>query len=451
MKFVEKMENVLMPIAKVVSENKYLIAIRDGFLVTMPLLIIGSFFMLISNFPIQAWMDLMSSITVAGTSLSAIFGVASTATFSIMAIFAVMGIGYNFSRNIGVNPLHGAAISMVAWFMLMPMYTMYTPAGAAEAVKVSSVPFDWIGTKGLFIGIISVFLSLNIYKKIEDKGWVITMPAGVPPTVGQSFSTLIPAAIVMIVFMVIHVVFLFTPWGNAFEFVFRFLQLPLQNVGDSVGAMLAVYLFAHILWGFGIHGTNITDTVVVPILYALSAENLAALQAGQALPHVINKQFMDLFATYGGGGSTLSLLIAALLFCKSERIKGLSKLSILPACFGINEPVIFGLPIVLNPTILVPFIFVPLFNIAVTYLVMSIGLVPICNGIFMPWTTPPVVSGFLSSGVMGAIFQVIMIAVGTLIYMPFIKSVDNQYLSEEKESAGEAGGTSLDDLSAEDL
>lgn len=451
MKFVEKLENALMPIAKAISKNKYLISVRDGLLVSMPLLVIGSFFMLISNFPVPAWMKLMSSTTIAGTSIASLCSVATTATFSLMAVFAVMGIGFNFAKHMNINPLHGAAVALVSWFMLMPMYTLFAPEGAAQAIQVSSIPFDWVGTRGIFIGIICAFLSIHIYRLVDKKGWVIRMPAGVPPTVGQSFASLIPAAIVMVIFLVIHVLFLLTPWGNAFEFVFRFLQLPLQNVGDSLGAMIVVYLFAHILWFFGIHGTNITDSVFTPILYALSAENLSALQHGLPMPHIINKQFQDLFATYGGGGSTLSLLIAALLFCKSKRIKELSKLSILPGIFGINEPVIFGLPVVLNPTIVIPFIGVPMINIVVTYVVMRIGLVPVCNGVIMPWTTPPVISGFLSSGAAGAILQIIMIGVGILIYMPFIQTMDKQYLEEEKEATGQAGGISLDDLSFDDL
>ena len=432
MKIMEMMEARLMPAAGALGRNKYLVSVRDGFLVTMPLLIIGSFFMLINYFPIQAWIDLLRRISIAGVSVSALLSTATTATFSLFAVFAVMGIGYNFSRHMGITPIHGAAVALVSWFMLMPMYTLYTPDGAAAAVRVASVPFDWVGTRGVFIGIICAFLSVSLYSFAEKKNWVIKMPAGVPPTVGMSFASLIPAAFVMAVFLVINVLFRFTPWENAFNFVFNFFQLPLQNVSNTVWTMALVYLFAHILWFFGIHGTNITDSVFRPILVTLSGENLAALQSGLPMPNIINQQFQDLFATYGGGGSTLSLLIAALLFCKSQRIRSLGKLSLFPGVFGINEPVIFGLPIVLNPTLLIPFILVPLINIIVTYTAMAIGLVPICNGVIMPWTTPPIISGLLSSGWRGAVLQIIMISVGVAIYLPFIRSLDKQYINEEE-------------------
>lgn len=452
MNFTNKLEKSLMPIAEVISRNRYLIAIRDGFLCATPLLIVGSFFMLIGNFPVQGYLDWLKATQIFGYSLSSIVSIPANTTFNLMAIFAIVGIGYSFSKQIKINPGFGSVTGLIAWFLLMPQYTMVTPEGATEAIKVSSIPMDWIGAKGLFVGIFCVFLSLHVYKYIFDKGWVIHMPKGVPPTVEESFASLIPGAFVLIAFLIINVLFKLTPWGDAFNFIFNFLQLPLQNVGDSMGAMVLVYLFAHVLWFFGIHGTQITDSVFTPILYALSAENMTALQAGQPLPHIINKQFQDLFATYGGGGSTLSLLIAALMFCKSKRITELAKLSIIPGIFGINEPVIFGLPVVLNPTIAIPFIFVPMLNIIVCYLAMDLGIVPVCNGVLMPWTTPPIISGFLASGWQGSILQAIMIVVGVFIYMPFIKAMDDSYLKEEaKAISDEEDEITFDDLSFDDL
>ena len=449
--YMDKLETKLMPLAQVISKNKYLISIRDGFLVNMPLLVIGSFFMLIANFPYQPWIDWLRATQLNGVALSAILSVPTDATFTIMSVFIVFGIGYHFAKQMKVNPVFGAVVSVMGWFMLMPYITMFLPENAKAAIEVPSIPLDWLGSKGVFIGILSAFGAVHVYKWVLNKGWIIKMPAGVPPTVVQSFAALIPITIVIVVFLLFHIAFLLTPWGNAFNFIFKFLQTPLQHVGDSLGAMVFLYLFAHVLWFFGIHGTNITDSVFRPILITLSAENLTALQANLPLPHIINSQFQDLFATYGGGGSTLSLLIGMLLFCKSKRISQLGKLAIIPGIFGINEPIIFGLPIVLNPTIFIPFVFLPMFNIIVTYLVMRIGIVPICNGIIMPWTTPPIVSGFLSSGWQGAIFQIIMILIGVIIYLPFIKTMDKQYLMDEKKGTEDNSADELDDLSFEDL
>ena len=446
--FMDKLESKLMPVAKLISNNKYLIAIRDGFLLAMPLLVVGSMFMLISNFPVQPWIDLLNNTKLGGTSISSYFSNVTAATFSIMAIFIVIGIGYNYAKQEKVNMIFGSAVAILSWFMLMPFTTAFTPEGSTTVFHVSSIPLDWVGSKGIFIGIICAIVSVKIYNWVENKGWTIKMPKGVPPTVGQSFAALFPIAGVIIVFFFIRIIFSLTPWGNAFDFIYKVLQLPMQRVGDSLGAMMGVYFFAHVLWLFGIHGTNITGSVFNPILYALSAENLQALQAGSPLPHIINQQFQDLFATYGGAGSTLSLLVAMFGFCKSKRIKELGKIAVIPAIFGINEPIIFGLPVVLNPLIAIPFILVPMINIVISWVTMRIGMVPICNGVIMPWTTPPIISGFLSSGWQGALLQIFLIAFGIVIYLPFIKTMDKQYLIDEAaaDSSTDADNISLDDL-----
>lgn len=436
--FMDKLEEKLMPMAAKISGNAHLQSIRDGFALAMPLLIIGSMFMLISNFPIQSWMDLLRSTEVNGNTIASYFSAATNATFTIMSIFVVIGIGYAYGGKLKVNQIFSGIVSLVAWFILMPFSFEFTPEGSEEALTVNGLSFDWLGSKGVFIGIISAFLAVRIYKIIIDKGLVIKMPAGVPPTVGQSFAALLPAAFVMTAFVLIRFIFSLTPWDNAFNFVYSVLQLPLQHIGGTLTAMILVYLFAHILWFLGIHGTNITDSMFMPILYALSAENLAKVNAGQLPENIINVQFQNLFATYGGAGSTLSLLIVAVLIEKSKRLKQLSKLSILPAIFGINEPVIYGLPIVLNPLLMVPFILVPTINIIISYVTMNIGLVPIPNGVIMPWTTPPIVSGFLSSNWQGAVLQLFLIVLGCLIYYPFVVAIDKNNLIQEEELANES-------------
>ncbi|WP_308748611.1 PTS transporter subunit EIIC [uncultured Anaerococcus sp.] len=436
--FMDKLEEKLMPMAAKISGNAHLQSIRDGFALAMPLLIIGSMFMLISNFPIQSWMDLLRSTEVNGNTIASYFSAATNATFTIMSIFVVIGIGYAYGGKLKVNQIFSGIVSLVAWFILMPFSFEFTPEGSEEALTVNGLSFDWLGSKGVFIGIISAFLAVRIYKIIIDKGLVIKMPAGVPPTVGQSFAALLPAAFVMTAFVLIRFIFSLTPWDNAFNFVYSVLQLPLQHIGGTLTAMILVYLFAHILWFLGIHGTNITDSMFMPILYALSAENLAKVNAGQLPENIINVQFQNLFATYGGAGSTLSLLIVAVLIAKSKRLKQLSKLSILPAVFGINEPVIYGLPIVLNPLLMVPFILVPTINIIISYVTMNIGLVPIPNGVIMPWTTPPIVSGFLSSNWQGAVLQLFLIVLGCLIYYPFVVAIDKNNLIQEEELANES-------------
>ncbi len=201
--FMSKLESKLMPVAQAISKNKYLISIRDGFLVSMPLLVVGSMFMLISNFPVQPWIDLLKNSTFNGASIASYFSSVTNATFSIMAIFIVIGIGYNYAKQEKTSAIFGAVVAVLSWFMLMPFTTAYKPEGAKTAVQVASIPLDWVGSKGIFIGIICAFISVKIYKWVEDKGWTIKMPKGVPPTVGQSFASLFPIGMVIIVFLLL--------------------------------------------------------------------------------------------------------------------------------------------------------------------------------------------------------------------------------------------------------
>lgn len=441
---LDKLESIFMPLAEKIGKNKYLISIRDGFLLTTPLLIIGSFFLLIANFPINNWTEFWARFF--GENWTAYMAKPTSATFDIMAILAVVGIAYSFSRELNVDKLSGAAVAVVSWFILMPYKV------TDGSVTLNGIPLDWVGSKGIFIGIITAFLSVHIYAWVIKKGWIIKMPKGVPPAVTQSFAALVPSAVVLGIFFLVNSLLALTPYDNAFNFIFKFLQQPLLVLGNTLGAVLVAMGFQHFFWFFGINGGSIVGSIMQPILTPLSMENLSAFQAGSALPNVINQQFYDLFTTFGGAGSTLSMLIAMIIVCRSQRIKNLSKISVVPALFGINEPVIFGLPIVLNPTILIPFLLTPLINILISYFTMVSGLVPFTSGVSIPWTTPVIISGFLTTGWKGALLQLILVILGVFIYMPFVKMMDKQYKNEELQASESSDDDiSLDDLSFEDL
>ena len=447
---MKKLEKVLMPLAEAIGRNKYLMSIRDGVLLSTPLLIGGSIFLLIANFPIPAWIEFLEGTVVnqaTGRTLASYIAKPADATFTIMAVFAVMGIAYSFAEKLGTNKLFGAATALVSWFLIMP-YTVTGEVdvnGVAQAVSLTGVPLGWLGAKGIFVGIFCAFISVHIYTFVEKRGWTIKMPAGVPPTVEESFAALIPAAVVMIIFFAVNLIFGYMG-TDVFQIIFEFLQTPLLNLGDTLGAMVIAYIFLHIFWFFGVNGGSVVGAVFNPILQTLSAGNVAGEH------HIICQQFQDLFATFGGAGSTLSLVIAMLLFCKSKRIKNLGKMSLVPGIFGINEPILFGLPIVLNPAMLVPFILVPTINIVISYFAMAMNFVPICSGVNIPWTTPLVISGFLATNWVGAILQALLLVLGVFIYMPFIKILDKQYLQEEMSNVEEDDeDISLDDLSFDDL
>lgn len=437
----------LMPLANAVSKNKYLLTLRDTFITFMPALIVGSITMLISEFPVEAWTNMLRSTYIGSSTIADLLMIPPSCTMSLMGVFAAFLIGYRYAEHDGLKDRTSAGlVTLVSWFILMPFTTEFTPDGSTETYLVESIPTRWVGSKGILVAILAGFLSVKIYAALIHRDVTIKMPAGVPEAVSRAFSALIPFTASFLVIFTIRVLFSLTPYGDPFDFVFNVLQLPLQNIGGSLAGCVTLRLIAQSLWCLGIHGSSITSTVYDPILMALSAENMEAVAAGQAPTNIINQQFSNLFVSIGGDGTTICLLIAILVFCTSKRIRQLGKLAIVPGMFNINEPVTFGLPIILNPIMAIPFILVPVVLTISTYAVMAVGLVPICNGVSVPWTCPPIISGFLVSGVAGSLWQVCELIIGTLIYLPFIKVMDRQAQLEE-----EAALKSKDELDSFDL
>ena len=263
---LNKLEAIFMPLAEKIGKNKYLISIRDGFLLTTPLLIIGSFFLLIANFPINNWTEFWARFF--GENWTDYMAKPTNATFDIMAILAVVGIAYSFARELKVDKLSGAAVALVSWFILMPYKV------SDGSITLAGIPLNWIASKGIFIGIITAFVSVHIYAWVIKKGWVIKMPNGVPPAVTQSFAALVPSTVVIGIFFLVNSLLALTPYNNAFELVFRFLQEPLLILGNTLGAVLVAMGFQHLFWFFGINGGSIVGSIMQPILTPLSMENL---------------------------------------------------------------------------------------------------------------------------------------------------------------------------------
>lgn len=442
-----KLEKVLMPTAIKLGQNKALIAIRDGFLITTPLIIVGSIFLLIANFPIPHWSEFWAGIFGAGWE-SWVTRV-SGSVFNTVGFFSCLGTAYAYAREKKVDSIQAAAVAAISFLVLTPDKIF------VETVKdpVSALSFEYLGTNGIFVGLVVAFVSVIIYSYTTKKGWTIKMPDGVPPAVTKSFAALVPSAIVMILFFIVNILFGLTPFKTAHNFIFEVLQTPLKGAGNTLTAQIIYSLACTIFWFFGINGPAVANSVFAPITKILTMENLDAFQAGTKLPNIFTDPFSNFFTNFGGGGSTLSLVIVMMLFCKSKRIKELGKLSIVPGFFGINEPIIFGLPIVLNPIIIIPFILTPTINLLLSTFVTKIGLLPYTTGVSLPWTTPIGFSGYLSTGsIFAAVWQLLLLILGCLIYYPFIKTLDNQYLHDEQVAEqGESNELSFDDLSIDDL
>lgn len=424
----KKFEDILMPIATKLGNNVVLMSLRDGFLIIMPLIIVTSIFLLIGNFPIPGWADFWAGIL--GKNWDEWFSAVSNSVFNFTGLLSCMGIAYAYGKNRGLKAIHSSVVAIVSFLILTP-----TEVSVGKQT-VSAVQTLYLGPNGVFLGIFIALISVEIYRFAVKRNWRIKMPDGVPPAVSQSFDALLPSALVIFVIFLIRIIFSLTSFETAYNFIYSLLQAPLKGVGNSLPSVLLYNFLASLLWCFGINGPTITNSVWSPIFFVLTQDNLTAFKDHAALPHVYTQPFIDIFTTYGGGGSTLSLLIVMLFVCRSKRIKELAKLAIVPGIFGINEPIIFGLPVVLNPIIAIPFIIVPTLNTLLSGIILTLGWVPKTNGVLLPWTTPPIISGWLSSGSWrGSVLQIFEIILGILIYYPFIKTLDKQYLNEEQEAA----------------
>lgn len=414
--FMDKLSEKILPLANALGQNRYLTVLRDAFMLSFPITMFGSIVVVLNNLP-------FFSDATKGT-LGTLFGNGQNATMSIMTVFVTFGIGYYLSKSYDVEGIFGGAISFASFLILTPFF-MTTESGETISGVLS---LDRLGAKGMFIGMIAAFLAAEIYCRVTKRGWQIKMPDGVPPAVSKSFAALIPAIITLTVFLVINAIMTGVFNANLHDVVYEVIQKPLTGLGSSLPATLLALFFVQFLWFFGLHGQIIVNSVMDPIWNTLMLDNLEAYQNGDALPHIVTKPFMETFTVgLGGSGMTLAVVILMAFVLKKKQYRDVGRLALAPGIFNVNEPAIFGMPIVLNATILIPWVVAPLVVTTFNYLVMAAGLVPAPTGVSVPWTVPVVFSGVLATNSwLGGLLQVIDVVIVGLIWYPFLRVLDRQ-------------------------
>ncbi|QNG60746.1 PTS cellobiose transporter subunit IIC [Bacillus sp. PAMC26568] len=429
-------EEKFMVAAAKVAGQRHLQALRDGIILTMPLIIIGSIFLILGFLPIEGYPEFMASVFGDQWLTKLLYPVG--ATFDIMALIAAFGIAYRLAEKYGVDALTAGAISVAAFLLATPYQVPFLAEGAKEAVMVGgAIPAALMGSKGLFVAMILAILSTEIFRFVIQKNLVIKMPDGVPPAVSRSFIALIPGFFILTSVWLLRLLIENTSFESLHNVVSILLGKPLGVLGGSlIGSLIAVILI-QLLWSTGLHGASIVGGVMGPIWLTSMDENRVAFQAGEALPNIFTQQFFDLFIYIGGSGATLSLVFCMLFLAKSQQMKQLGRLSIGPGVFNINEPVTFGMPIVMNPLLIIPFILTPIAITITTYICMKIGIVAKPAGIGVPWTMPPLFGGYLATGgkISGLIMQLINMVIAFFIYYPFFRMWDKQKFNEENQSA----------------
>jgi PTS system, lactose/cellobiose family IIC component len=424
MKLVDKIAEKIVPISQVIANNKFLLSLRDGFMVAFPATMFASIMIIIQNLP--------TTFGFAGkipegflTFLNDFFGPVGNATMSVSTLFIVFGIGYQLAAKYDQPKLFAGAVSLSSFLMLLPF-------GYQDGIGVY-IPIAKLGAEGMFVGIVTAIIATVIYSRISAAGITIKMPDSVPPMIAQSFVAIIPGAAPLFIFNLIRYLFTFTHWGNAVDFVYEVLQQPLMGLGGTLPAILIAVFFTQFFWWFGLHGTLVINAIIDPIMGSLAIENYEAYKAGATeLPHIINTTFMGVFVNQG---MQLGIAITTAFFiARSIRMKKLMKTIIAPSIFNVSEPMTFGLPIVMNPIAFIPWILAPLASTAISYFAIYLGLVPRPIGATVVWTTPVFLSGWLGTGsITGAILQLVTLAVMVLIWVPFLMVMDRQFLKEETE------------------
>ncbi len=441
------LEKFSLQMAKL-SEQRHLRAVRDGIVATLPLIIVGSIFLIIAFPPFPAtWKISVWAKANIGKIL-----LPYRMTMFIMSLYAVMGIGHSLAKSYKLDGITGAILSTSGFLLtIVPSVVgevaVMTKMVDSQELKVIVekgtegaeilqkglgfvMPMANLGSAGLFVGIIIAIFAVEVYRLTTKTGFRIKMPDGVPESVARSFEALTPAAIVILVVATISYWLEIDLHG-----IVGTVVKPLVKASDSWYSVVIIVFLITFFWSFGIHGVSIVGSLVRPLWLTLLEENGTALANGQAIPNVAAEPLYQWFIWIGGSGCTIGLAILLATMAKSSYGKTLGRTSIISSIFNINEPIIFGTPIVLNPTLIPPFIIVPIVNASIAYFAASQGFVNRVTST-PPWTLPGPIGAYLATNgdVRAAILNIVLIIISVVIYYPFFKMYDKKMLEDEKNS-----------------
>ncbi|WP_155287633.1 PTS sugar transporter subunit IIC [Lacticaseibacillus zhaodongensis] len=428
------------------TNSKIITALKNGMIYVIPFIIVGSIFLILGSLPIPSWAAWMN-----GTGLVPYFNQATNFSFNAMALIAVIGIAYEWARNEGVDPLPAGITGLISFLIvLQPTAPIMSPTGKVLIKNVRHltgfIDTSWLAGKGMIAAILVGLITGWIYCWFVKSKITIKLPEQVPANVANSFTALIPAGALIVMWLLVYMGFDHFAHTSMLQWIYNVIQTPLQGITDSLAGALIAPLLISFLWFFGVHGSSIISGIMTAILLSNGTQNATLFKAGKLTiangGHIFTQALLDQFGTVTGAGITIGMVVYMLWFAKSAQLKALGGLEIAPAIFNINEPILFGAPIVMNPLLVVPFMITPAISMGLTYIVIKIGLIPLFNGVYVPWTTPAIVSGFLVGGWKTAIWQALMLVMTFFIYLPFIRRYDNVLYKQEQDNlaAEEANG-----------
>ena len=393
------------------SENVYFSSIRAGMVSIVPMTIVGGVFMIVAYFPSRGWEARVEPYLP-------LLQVPVTATFGLLALVCCFAVAYELGRQLKQDALGSALLATVTFMLLQIEPSNLTFAAAG------------LGSRGLFTAILIAIVSVRVQKFFTDRDLVIRMPGSAPAIVYQSFLSLVPLLVLVVALWTIRFI-LGIDINRAVQTAFG----PLVFALNTLPGILVYALVVTLLWSVGINGDNAVDAIVAPIFLQYLAANVTAMTQGQPLPYVTAYGFFTTFVNVGGTGATIAL--ALLLVNSSDpAFRRISRLSLPTQVFQINEPIFFGLPIVLNPVFMVPYTLSALTLTAGTYLLMAWNLIhrPFVN---VPWTTPPIIGHYLVTGGdwRAAVWGVASVVIAMVIYFPFAKLAERQVRTISSQAA----------------
>ncbi|WP_445497532.1 PTS sugar transporter subunit IIC [Photorhabdus sp. SF281] len=431
--FMRIVESHIVPLAGRIGNQRHISAIRDGFISAMPFLLIGSIMLIVANPPFdaqtsssfgQAWLSFAK--TYWGTITMPYF-----MTMGLMSVFVSVGTAYSLAKSYSLDGLTSALLSLMAFLL------------AAAPQMENKIALDFLGGAGVFTSLICAIWSVELTRLLKKYNITIRMPAQVPPAIARSFELLYPVIGILLTVYPISLL-LQSEFNLLIPAAIMQMFQPLISVGDTLPAIMLALLIANLLWFAGIHGANLITALLSPIFMANIATNAALMAQGAAATQILTDPYWSFYICIGGSGSTLVL---AILYLRSRSIhlRTIGKLSVVPAMFNINEPLLFGSPIVMNPTLLIPLLVVPLVNAVLSYSTLHLDLVHKMVAI-SPWTTPAPFGAMLSAAwdYRAAVLVIVLVIIDLFIWYPFFKVYEKQLINEENKQQEDTISTSVE-------
>ena len=403
-----------------IQDNIYIRAISSGFVALMPLIIVGALLAVVDSIGIEAYQEFLIN-----TGIKDFLRFPNMVTNGMLSIYVAFSIAYNLASDNKLDAFMTGLVSIMAFMVLQPFSVA---ADGADVIRISL-----LGAEGVFTAIIVAIIVFRCSKFLIDRNIYIRMPAGVPEMVERSFKALTSVALVMVLFLIVKIGFSYTSFGTFPDLVAVVIQAPLKLLGGNLVSFVIIMIIVNLLWFFGIHGHLVALSIMTPIYVQMDLENLTNFQANLPMEHILGNAFIYIYCS---GFCVLAGLVFWLWKARTKRYNSIAKLSLIPAIFGIGEPLCFGVPYVFNFTLFIPVIMNGAINAVLAYIATAMGILPRLNGLNINGV-PVGIGGFLSGGLAVGLFQLFLCVVSILVYAPFVKKLDQ--VEYQKELNGETG------------